>query len=193
MTQQKRAGLRELTEGERETLKKVGRSRTEAAEVVGRARSLLAVADGAGFGAGARAGGRTSGYGVGKLVERFNQAGVGLNALQTQPSHGHRVTYTAEHRALVLEEFRRMPDRDTDGTGTWSLTTLQRAIRKRPRMGKIGRDTISGILHEAGLTWQRDRTWRPPAAGWCETGVSVRKGKHGKHVVVDPDTEAKKN
>jgi len=40
-------------------------------------------------------------------------------------------------------------------------------------------------LHAAGLTWQRDRTW-------CETGVSVRKGKHGKRVVVDPDAEPKK-
>lgn len=185
MTQQKRDGLRELMDAEREMLKKVARSRTETAEVVGRARSLLAVADGAGFATGARAGGRKSGYGVGKLVERFNQAGVGLNVLQTQPSHGHRMTYAAEQRTLVLEEFRRPPDRDTDGTGTWSLTTLQRAVRRRPGLEKISRDTISGILHEAGLTWQRDRTW-------CETGVSVRKGKHGKRVVVDPDAEAKK-
>lgn len=184
MSQQKRFGLRELTDAERETLKKVARSRTEAAEVVGRARSLLAVAEGAGFAAGARAGGRKSGYGVGKLVERFNRDG--LNALQTRPSHGHRVTYTAEQRALVLEEFRRPPDRDADGTGTWSLTTLQRAVRKHPGLGQISRDTLSAILHAAGLTWQRDRTW-------CETGISVRKGKHGKQVVVDPDMEAKKS
>jgi len=187
MSQQKRAGLCKLTEAERETLEKVARSRTEAAEVaevVGRARSLLAVADGAGFAAGARAGGRKSGYGVGKLVERFNQDG--LNALQTQPSHGHRVMYTAEQRALVLKEFRRLPDREVDGTGTWSLTTLQRSVRKQPGLGYISRDTISGILHEAGLTWQRDRTW-------CETGISVRKSKHGKQVVVDPDMEAKKS
>lgn len=84
MSQQKRDGLRELTKAERETLKKVACSRTEAAEVVGRARSLLAVADRAGFASGARAGGRASGYGVGKLVERFNRNG--LRALQTQPS-----------------------------------------------------------------------------------------------------------
>ena len=186
MSQQKRNGLRKLTDAERETLKKTARSRTEAAEIVGRARSLLAVADGAGFAAGARAGGRKSGYGVGKLVERFNQAGVGLNALQTQPSHGHRVTYTAEQRALALAEFRRVPDRGVDGTGTWSLTTLQRAVRKQPGMQKISRDTISEILHDAGLTWQRDRTW-------CDTGVSMRTGKHGKQVVVDPDMEAKKS
>jgi transposase len=175
--------MRELTSEEREGLKRVARSRTEAAEMVGRARSLLAVADGGGFAAGARAGGRASGYGVGKLVARFNQDG--LNALQTKPSHGHRMTYRAEQRALVVEEFRRVPDREVDGTGTWSLTTLQRAVRKRPGLEQISRDTICGVLHAAGLTWQRDRTW-------CETGVSVRKSKHGKRVVVDPDAEAKK-
>jgi transposase len=176
--------MRELTREEQAVLKRVARSRTEAAEVVGRARSLLVVADGAGFAAGARAGGRKSGYGVGKLVARFNRDG--LNALQTRPSQGHRVTYTAEQRAQVLATFRQAPDREIDGTTTWSLTTLQRAVRKQPGMEKVSRDTLSGILHEAGLTWQRDRTW-------CETGVSVRTSKHGKQVVVDPDTEAKKS
>ena len=43
-------------------LKKVARSRSEAAEVVARAKSLLAVAARANFSAGARAGGRKSGY-----------------------------------------------------------------------------------------------------------------------------------
>lgn len=186
MSEQKRASLRELTKAERETLKQVARSRTMPVEVVGRARTLLAVADGAGFAEGARAGGRKSGYGVGKLVERFNQAGDGLSVLMTKPSHGHRVTYTAEHRMQVLEEFRRMPDRAADGTGTWSLTTLQRAVRRRPGLERMSRDTISKILHDGGMTWQRDRTW-------CETGVSVRVGKHGKKVVVDPDAEAKKS
>jgi transposase len=175
--------MRALSNEEHDTLKKVARSRSEAAEVVGRAKSLLAVAKGANFAAGARASGRQSGYGVGKLVRRFNRDG--LQALQTKPSTGCRVTYTSELRARILEEFRRMPDRELDGTGTWSLTTLKRALRQRPGLEKISRDTISSVLHAAGLTWQHDRTW-------CETGVSIRKGKHGKRIVVDPDAEAKK-
>jgi transposase len=100
------------------------------------------------------------------------------------------VTYSAEQRERVLAIFRQGPDRQMDGTGTWSLTTLQRAVRKQSGMSQISRDTLSGILHAAGLTWQRDRTW-------CETGVSVRTSKHGqqvvKKVVVDPDMEAKKS
>jgi hypothetical protein len=61
----------------------------------------------------------------------------------------------------------------------------RRALRRQPGLEHVSRDTISGVLHTAGLSWQRTRTW-------CETGVSLRKGKHGTHVVVDPDAEAKK-
>lgn len=183
MGRHSRDPLRVLTQEEMAILTHVARSRSESVEGVGRAKSLLAVAQTGNFAAGARASGRKSDYGVGKLVARFNRDG--LKALETKRRSTYGTTYTAEQRAQVLEEFRRAPDRETDGTGTWSLTTLQRAVRKRPGMSKISRDTISGILHEAGLTWQRDRTW-------CETGVSVRTGKHGKQIVVDPDTEAKK-
>jgi len=168
---------------ERETLKRVARSASEGAAVVARAKSLLAVATGANFEAGARAAGRKSGYGVAKLVRRFNREG--LQALHTKPGAGRPVAYTPEQRNLILAEFRRKPDREQDGTGTWSLTTLQRAVRRQSGLEKVSRDTIRTVLQTAGVTWQRERTW-------CETGVSVRKGKHGKRVVVDPDTEAKK-
>ena len=45
--------------------------------------------------------------------------------------------------------------------------------------------TVFGVLHEAGLTWQKNRTW-------CETGVVQRKRKTGVVTVIDPDCEAKK-
>ena len=176
--------MRALIETERDTLQKVARSRAEPAEVVARAKSLLAVAGGADFEAGARASGRKSGYGVSKLVSRFNREG--LSALQTRPGAGRRAVYPPELRAQIVAEFRRAPDREQDGTGTWSLTTLQRALRRQPGLEHVSRDTISGVLLAAGLSWQRTRTW-------CETGVSVRKGKHGQRIVVDPDAEAKKN
>jgi len=184
MARQAREPLRELTSEERHKLQKVARSRTDTAEVVARAKSILAVAEGANFAAGARSGDRKSGYGVGKLVARFNREG--LNALQTKAGAGHPFTYTTEQREQVLAEYRRVPDREVDGTGTWSLTTLQRAVRKRSELEQISRDTISRILHDAGHTWQRDRTW-------CDTGISIRKGKHGRRVVVDADAEAKKS
>ena len=100
MARQSRERLRELTSDEQRTLQQVARSRTEMAEVVARAKSVLAVAGGMSFAAGARAGGRRSGYGVLKLVARFNL--MGLEALRTQPGAGHPVTYTAELRAQVF-------------------------------------------------------------------------------------------
>ena len=184
MARQSREPLRELTDEERNTLQEVRRRRTESAEVVARAKSLLAVGGGASFAAGARAVGRKSGYGVGKLVARFNREG--LQALQTKPGTGRPATYSAAQRTQVLVEYRRTPEREADGTGTWSLTTLQRAVHKQPGLERISRDTLSGILHAAGLTWQRDRTW-------CDTGVTIRKGKHGQRAVVDVDAEAKKS
>lgn len=183
MPRQSQTHMRVLANEEQEALKRVARSGSEAAAVVARAKSLLAVATGANFEAGARAAGRKSGYGVAKLVKRFNRAG--LQALQTQPGAGRPAAYTPEQRQLILTEFRRKPDREQDGTGTWSLTTLQRALRRQPGLEQVSRDTIRSVLQAAGVTWQRDRSW-------CETGVSVRKGKHGQRVVVDPDTEAKK-
>jgi hypothetical protein len=45
--------------------------------------------------------------------------------------------------------------------------------------------TIWGALHEAGWSWQKDRTW-------CETGKVERK-RNGEVVeVTDPDAVAKK-
>ena len=60
MPRQSRNPLREIANEERDALKQVARSRSEAAEVVARAKSLLAVAAGANFEAGARAGGKAA-------------------------------------------------------------------------------------------------------------------------------------
>jgi hypothetical protein len=45
--------------------------------------------------------------------------------------------------------------------------------------------TIWCVLHEAGLTWGKDRSW-------CATGTVVRKRKSGTVTVTDPDAAAKK-
>ena len=86
----------------------------------------------------------------------------------------------------ILAEFGRPPDRERDGTATWSLNTLQRGLRRAPDgLPKVSTYTIWAVLHDAGISWQKDRTW-------CETGVAVRKRKHGEVKVYDPDTSAKK-
>jgi transposase len=184
MVRPQKSPLRALTDHERTTLEQVARSGAERADRVARAKALLAVADGARFTAAARAAGRRSGDAVAKLVARFNADG--LAALTTRPGGAPPVQYGPDQAARILREARRTPDRTLDGTATWSLATLQRALRRAPDgLPGVSTFTILRVLHEAGFTWQRDRSW-------CETGVVQRKRKAGVVEVVDPDAVTKR-
>ena len=90
-------------------------------------------------------------------------------------------------RNRILAEARRAPDREADGTATWSLMTLRHALRTAPDgLPNVSTGTIRAVLIEAGWSWQRSRSW-------CETGTAQRKRKHGIVTVIDPDAEAKKS
>ena len=177
--------LRPLTAGERATLERVSRAGSERADRVARARALLAVATGASYTAAAAAAGRRSGDGVAQLVARFNRHG--LAALDGRHGGGAAVQYGPAARERILRELQRPPDREQDGTATWSLTTLQRALRHAPDgLPQVSTWTILRTLREAGYTFQRDRTW-------CHTGMATRKRKDGTVVhVTDPETTPKK-
>jgi transposase len=177
--------LRPLSQEERKTLEQFGRCLTMPADQLIHAKEVLAVADGHTFTEAARLVGRKSGDAVAHLISRFNREG--LPALETRHGGGPPIRYTAVERERILREFRRPPDRRLDGTATWSLTTLQRALRRAPDgLPKISTYTILCVLHEAGFTWQEDRTW-------CETGKAIRVRKSGTVEVRDPDACAKKN
>ena len=130
MTRRQKDPLRLLTTEERDTLAQISRARSEPASHVQRAKLLLAVADGASYTAAARAVGPRSNDAVADLVARFNREGV----LAIAPRHGGGapIHYTAAERERILCTFRRAPDRDRDGTATWSLSTLQHALRTAP-------------------------------------------------------------
>jgi transposase len=184
MPRPQKTPLRPLAPHERATLAQVARSGAERADRVDRAKALLAVADGATFMAAARTAGRRSGDGVAKLVTRFNATGVA--ALTSRPGGRPPVRYGPEQATRILREVRRTPDREADGTATWSLTTLQRALRQAPDgLPTVSTSTIRRVLHEAGFSWQRNRTW-------CETGVVLRRRKSGVVTVVDPAAAAKR-
>ena len=176
--------LRALSDEERAVLRHVSRSSREAAVVVARAKAVLAVADGATYTQAAQAAGRRSGDAVGRLVARFNQAG--LEALVPEHGGGQPARYTSAERERILAEARRPPEQERDGTATWSLTTLQRALRRAPDgLPQVSTYTIWCVLTDAGWSWQRTRTW-------CPTGTSVRLRKRGRVLVHDPDADAKK-
>ena len=185
MAQPQKEPLRSLTAEERAGLEALARAGSERADRVARAKALLAVAEGAPFAAAARAAGRRSGVAVAQLVRRFNAEG--LRALMPGHGGGPVVVYDAAVRERILREFRRPPDRERDGTATWSLTTLQRALRRAPDgLPTVSTWTILQTLWDAGYSWQQSRTW-------CQTGTVVRRRKSGPVTVTDPDATPKKS
>jgi transposase len=184
MTRRRKDPLRTLTEEERSVLESIARARSEPASHVARAKIVLAVADGATYRVAALAAGRQSNDAVAQLVARFNVEG--LAAIAPRHGQGRAPLYTAAQRERIVQEARRVPDRDRDGTATWTLSSLQRALRSAPDgLPNVSTYTIWAVLHEAGLTWQQSRTW-------CETGQVKRRRKSGVVTVKDPDAEAKK-
>jgi transposase len=116
-------------------------------------------------------------------VKRFNQHG--LEALLIAPGRGRKPTYTSEQRARIVAEVQRQPDRQEDQTATWSLMLLRGALRKT-ELPHIAKETIRVVLHEAGYTFGKTRTW-------CPTGTAVRKRKAGVVTVQDPRGPEKKH
>jgi transposase len=174
--------LRPLTVVEQRELRAIVKASSERVDRVKRATALLAVAGGETFATASRAAGYRSIGAVTYLVRRFNRAG--LDALGIAAGRGRRSTYGATARAQIVATAQRPPDRKADGTATWSLSTLERTVR-REGLPHVGATTIRRVLRDAGSSYQRTRTW-------CPTGTAQRKRKAGVVQVVDPQTEEKR-
>ena len=182
MPSAQKAVLRTLTSTEQQTLQRISAASSERLDRVRRATVLLAVAQGDSFAQAARQAGFKSASTVAGLVGRFNQRGLAV--LRTAPGRGRKPTYAAAARARIVTTAQRSPDRKADGTATWSLSTLQRTVR-REALPQVGATTIRRVLQEAGSSYQKTRTW-------CPTGTAKRKRKAGVVTVTDPQTEEKR-
>lgn len=184
MTRRRKDPLRSLTDEEREVLEQISHSYSEPASHVARSKIILAVTDGKTYAQAAQAAGRKSRQAVSELVSRFNQEGIA--AIEPRHGGGPASTYGAAERERILTEMRRSPDPEQDGTQTWSLTTLQRALRQAADgLPKVSTHTVWIVLREAGWSWQKNRTW-------CDTGTVKRKRKGKTVEVTDPDATPKK-
>jgi transposase len=184
MSRRQKEPLRALSDEERMTLSRLSRLRCAPAAQVARATALLAVAEGQSYTAAAKQVGRRNGDTVALWVARFNREG--LAAVVPRHGGGPPVRYAAQQQRRILAEAERIPDRARDGTATWSLSLLQKALRQADAgLPKVSTYTIWRTLHAAGLSWQKSRTW-------CETGVVARRRKHGTVTVVDPDAAVKR-
>src|ERR671938_1857810 len=162
-----REPLRPLSPAEQTALQRIAKSSSERVDQVRRATALLAVARGEAFIHAARQAGLRSGTTVADLVARFNRQG--LAAIHIAAGRGRKPTYPPEARARIVATAQRQPTRRTDGTATWSLSTLQRSLR-RAGLPHVGTSTIRRVLEDAGSSYQRTRTW-------CPTGTAQRKRK----------------
>src|SRR5688572_3318810 len=186
MSRHRKDPLRPLTADERQELTRLSRSLSAPAAPVERARALLALAEGASDTAAAHQIGRRHNETISAWVSRFNREE--LAAAQPRHGGGPRLCYGIDEQQRILAEMARTPEREQDGTATWSLSLLQKALRQAPDgLPRVSTDTIWRTLHEAGLSWQKSRTW-------CETGVVMRQRKHvGAVRVTDPDAAAQKS
>jgi transposase len=165
-----------LTAEEVRALQGLAKATSERVDVVRRAQAILAVHAGHPYTRAAHAAGLKSGDSVSQLVERFNQQG--LATLLIAAGRGRKAQYTAAQRERILQELQREPDRQADGTATWSLLTLERALR-REALPRVSASTIRAVLHEAGYHFGKSRTW-------CPTGTAVRKRAERPVTVQDP-------
>ena len=185
MSRHRKDPLRPLTPDERIALTRLSRSLSAPAAQVERARALLAIVEGASYTAAARQIGRGHTETISAWVSRFNRDGLAA----VRPGHGGgaRIRYGAEAQQRILAEWARPPQREPDGTATWSLSLLQKALRQADDgLPRVSTFTIWRTLHASGLSWPKSRTW-------CETGVAMRRRKHGVVRVSDPDALAKKS
>ena len=174
--------LRSLTPEEHTVLARVVNASSARVDQVRRARAVQSVSAGHSFARAAREAGFRSGSAVANLVARFNQHGI--TALGIASGRGRKPTYDPEQRSAMVTTAQASPARRTDGTATWSLSTLQRRLRGEG-LTRVGTSTIRRVLTDAGSAYQRTRTW-------CPTGTAQRTRKAGVVTVVDPRTEEKR-
>lgn len=175
--------LRALTSEEQVGLERIARAGSERVDRARRARALLAVAAGQPFARAAAQAGLRSPTTVARLVGRFHQRG--LAALDTAAGRGRKPSYDGTARAQIVALAQQPPARRRDGTATWSLMALQRALRQQGAFPHLGATTIRRVLEDAGSSYQRTRSW-------CPTGTARRKRTSGVVTVTDPQTERKR-
>jgi len=125
------------------------------------------------------------GGGEDAFVAKFNRFNRhGLAALSIAAGRGRHPTYDPGARGQIVATAQAPPDRKTDGTATWSLSALQKRLRKEG-LEQIGTNTIKRVLEDAGSSYQKTRSW-------CPTGTAQRVRKSGVVTVTDPETEQKR-
>src|SRR5260370_27418346 len=75
--------------------------------------------------------------------------------------------------------LQRPPQRRADGTATWSLVLLERALRQEGAgLEQLSATTIRDVLRAAGYTFQGTRSWCPTGTARHGTAQAPERGRH---------------
>jgi transposase len=147
--------VRELTEDEQASVRRLAHSRTEPARLVERARIIWLGSQGQRVPTIAAALRLTQAT-VREWLKRFNAAG--LEGLRDQPRAGRPRTYTAEEVGEVIALSLTDPRSLGLPFASWTLDRLAAYLNEAKGIG-IKRTRIDELLLAEGLRWRTQETW----------------------------------
>lgn len=95
---------------------------------------------------------------VRRIIHSFNKGGI--NGIRPNYRGGRPPTLTDEQHKAVVELAESHPKDLGHPLSQWSLSQLQLVLIKKKKVSYISRPTIRTILKEAGLSYQRTKTWK---------------------------------
>jgi transposase len=147
--------IRDLTDEEAATLKRLAHSRTASVRTVERAKMFWWAHEGWTAPAIARELGCTD-QTVRNRLKRFTAEG--LRALDDAPRSGGPPTYTPEEIGVVVATALTKPATLGLPFGSWTLDRLEAYLTAQKGIG-IKRVRIHEVLHAEGLRWRQEETW----------------------------------
>ena len=94
---------------------------------------------------------------VRRIIHSFNKEGI--DGIRPDYQGGRPPTFTEEQRKVVVELAESHPKDLGIPLSQWSLSQIQLVLIKK-EISYISRPTIRTILREAGLSYQRTKTWK---------------------------------